>query len=32
VVRKGALWWIRIRERDGDTQTAVLTVQSPELI
>ena len=31
-VRKGALWWIRIRERDGDTQTAVLTVQSPELI
>lgn len=31
-VRKGALWWIRTRERDGDTQTVVVTVQSPELI
>ncbi|MBS0342981.1 MAG: histidine phosphatase family protein [Proteobacteria bacterium] len=32
VVRKGAVWWIRTRERDGDTQTVVVTVQSPELI
>ncbi|MBS0452012.1 MAG: histidine phosphatase family protein [Proteobacteria bacterium] len=31
VVRKGAVWWIRTRERDGDTQTVVVTVQSPEL-
>jgi len=31
-VRKGAVWWIRTRERDGDTQTVVVTVQSPELI
>ena len=31
-VRKGAVWWIRTRERDGDVQTVVVTVQSPELI
>jgi phosphohistidine phosphatase len=31
-VRKGALWWIRTRERDGDVQTVVVTVQSPELL
>ena len=31
-VRKGAVWWIRTRERDGDTQTVVVTVQSPELL
>jgi len=32
VVRKGAVWWIRTRERDGDTQTVVVTVQSPEMV
>ena len=31
-VRKGSLWWIRTRERDGDVQTVVVTVQSPELL
>lgn len=31
-VRKGAVWWIRSRERDGDVQTVVVGVQSPELL
>lgn len=31
-VKKGALWWLRHREREGGTQTVVVTVQSPELL
>ena len=31
-VRKGAVWWVRSRERDGHEQTLVLTVQSPDLM
>ena len=31
-VRKGALWWIRTRERDGDMQAVVVAVQSPEMV
>ncbi|WP_342131471.1 SixA phosphatase family protein [Hydrogenophaga sp. OTU3427] len=31
-VRKGALWWLRRRERDGVPQTVVVTVQTPELL
>ncbi len=31
-VRKGAVWWIRSRERDGDTQSVVVTVQSPDML
>jgi phosphohistidine phosphatase len=31
-VKKGALWWLRYREREGDSQTVVVTVQSPELL
>jgi phosphohistidine phosphatase len=31
-VKKGAVWWLRHRERDEGGQTAVVTVQSPELI
>ncbi|MDB5941308.1 MAG: phosphohistidine phosphatase sixA-like protein [Ramlibacter sp.] len=31
-IRKGAVWWLRSRERDGHAQTVVLTVQSPELL
>ncbi|MDR1967338.1 MAG: histidine phosphatase family protein [Burkholderiaceae bacterium] len=31
-VRKGALWWLRSRECDGQTQTQILTVQSPEML
>jgi len=30
VVRKGAVWWLRTRERDGHEQTLVWAVQSPE--
>jgi phosphohistidine phosphatase len=31
-VKKGALWWLRYREREALSQTVVVTVQSPELI
>lgn len=31
-VKKGALWWLRTREREGGVQTVVVTVQSPELL
>lgn len=31
-VKKGAVWWLRYRERDGVGQTVVVTVQSPELL
>lgn len=31
-VRKGAVWWLRTRERDGHHQTVVWAVQSPESI
>jgi phosphohistidine phosphatase len=31
-VRKGAVWWLRTRERDGHQQTVVWAVQSPESI
>ena len=30
-VRKGGVWWLRTRERDGQQQTVVWAVQSPEL-
>ncbi len=29
-VRKGAVWWLRTRERDGHEQTMVVAVQSPD--
>lgn len=29
-VRKGAVWWLRTRERDGTVQTVLWAVQSPE--
>lgn len=29
-VRKGGVWWLRSRERDGAGQTVVWAVQSPE--
>ena len=29
-VRKGAVWWLRTRDRDGADQTVVWAVQSPE--
>lgn len=31
-IKKGALWWLRHRVRDGVAQTVVVTVQTPELL
>lgn len=31
-VKKGAVWWLRHRDRDEAAHTVVVTVQSPELI
>jgi phosphohistidine phosphatase len=30
-VRKGGVWWLRTRVRDGQLQTVLLTVACPEL-
>ena len=31
-MRKGAVWWLRTRERDGESQTVVAAVQSPDTL
>ena len=31
-VKKGALWWLRNRDRAGQIQTVVVTVQSPDML
>lgn len=31
-VRKGAIWWLRSRERNGQQQTVVIAVQSPDTL
>lgn len=31
-IKKGAMWWLRYRERAGLVQTVVVTVQTPELL
>lgn len=31
-IKKGAVWWLRHRERNGVGQTVILTVQTPELL
>jgi phosphohistidine phosphatase len=31
-VKKGAVWWLRQRERHGEMQTVLVTVQTPELL
>lgn len=31
-VKKGAVWWLRHRLRDGQGQTVLLTVQTPDLL
>ena len=31
-VRKGSVWWLRTRERDGHQQTTVVAVQSPDVL
>ena len=30
--RKGAVWWLRQRERNGVLQTVLVTVQTPEML
>lgn len=31
-VKKGALWWLRKRQRESGAQTVVVTVQTPDLL
>ena len=31
-VKKGAVWWLRNREREALSQTVIVTVQSPEVL
>ena len=31
-VKRGAIWWLRSRERETGAQTVVVTVQSPEVM
>lgn len=31
-VKKGAVWWLRHREREAHSQTVVVTVQTPEML
>jgi len=31
-VRKGAVWWLRHRLRDGISQTTLVSVQSPDVL
>jgi phosphohistidine phosphatase len=31
-VKKGAVWWLRNRQREDKSQTVVVTVQAPELL
>ncbi len=31
-IRKGAVWWLRQRQRGEDAQTVIVTVQSPEVL
>ena len=31
-IRKGGLWWLRHRRREGRPQTVLLTVQTPDLL
>lgn len=31
-IRKGSVWWLRQREKNGQAQTILLTVQTPELL
>lgn len=32
MVRKGAVWWLRYREREGAGQTVLVSVQSPDAL
>lgn len=31
-IRKGSVWWLRSRERDGQRQTVLVTVQSADML
>ncbi|MFZ3082149.1 phosphohistidine phosphatase SixA [Rhodoferax ferrireducens] len=31
-VKKGAVWWLRNRQRDAQSQTVIVAVQSPEVM
>jgi phosphohistidine phosphatase len=31
-IRKGGVWWLRPREREGEEQVVVCSVQSPEIL
>jgi phosphohistidine phosphatase len=31
-VKKGAVWWLRTRQREGVSQTVLVTVQTPEYL
>lgn len=31
-VKKGALWWLRQRQHEAQSQTVIVTVQSPEIL
>ncbi|MFM1908168.1 MAG: hypothetical protein RLZZ591_1845 [Pseudomonadota bacterium] len=31
-IKRGAVWWLRQRERDGQLQTLLLSVQSPDML
>lgn len=31
-VKKGAVWWVRHREREAENQTVIVTVQTPEFL
>ena len=31
-VRKGAVWWLRHRMREGESQVVLVTVQSPQML
>jgi phosphohistidine phosphatase len=32
VVKRGAVWWLRNRDREGDSRIVVVTVQAPEIL
>lgn len=31
-IKKGAVWWLRKRDREGGSQTMVVTIQSPDFL
>ena len=31
-IKKGAMWWLRRRVRDGEAQVVLVTVQNPQML